>query len=325
MDELKSQIKQWEYKFFKIKGRQPTREDIKQNKDISLKYKQYNKLKNPPSTPIKQKRKTHQLNTPQESSPFQNYETPIKPEELGPTPQLNGKVLSIFEVITSPQSSLKKLPRDDITDVNNEIDIDVEPIFKTPVKRLNFIKDNVDETPAYFKHNFQKKTSTSPSPLLTQRYIKPISRLHLEFEDIKDELKYGDYEEFEELYNNYDDDDEEEEEEQEGNGSVPWKRKVKRQTRRVKMKSRPDIPIEPKRDLKAKLLNISKQSDMIQKEGDEIKEIINDNEEESEEWSEIETEYTKNTEIYSGNTKINKNYKRLKIHRKKFGKRSKNW
>lgn len=89
-------MKTWEHKFIDTHNREPTRDDIKGLRDVKQMYKQYSILK-----------KKHGLQQQgllaQESTKMLVH---IKDEdeitEIGPTPQVYGKAISIFEMNLSP-------------------------------------------------------------------------------------------------------------------------------------------------------------------------------------------------------------------------------
>ncbi|AET41230.1 Sld2p Ecym_7404 [Eremothecium cymbalariae DBVPG len=97
-EELKVQLKRWEHQFLKQNGRSPIKEDIRAHPDIKNKYKQYAKLKH------YQAKKPKLTRSPSKVS----HLTPQKrvDAELGPTPQIYGKVLSLFEMNISPRANV---------------------------------------------------------------------------------------------------------------------------------------------------------------------------------------------------------------------------
>lgn len=96
MDQLKIEIKLWERSFEKENGRLPEKEDIKADKEIKRKYKQYAQYKKL----IEHQGKQEHLESKQSGID----QTPVKAvvddakAEFGPTPQMNGKLVSIFEM-----------------------------------------------------------------------------------------------------------------------------------------------------------------------------------------------------------------------------------
>ncbi|CDR43282.1 CYFA0S11e03136g1_1 [Cyberlindnera fabianii] len=408
---LKVEIKRWEHEFREKEGRNPQKEDIKKDASIAAKYKMYNTIKmkvmkalkadtsireplTPTknanhlySTPQKSRKPTTHLNTPQQTSPPSAPSPVVK--MLGPTPQLNGRVLSIFEAITAntpikttptktmPQITIEEPYYDEFqTPTKKRLDFssfmrhDVEgssavnssspveepaqlpsspavpftdailskPIFKTPQKNT---APNMIETPAYLKSSNKSHVVTaSPSPLASQRIKKGLTTLIAELQDIQEDLKYGDYDEFDYLEAPSSSDSEHEETNEddqveliEDKGQAKWKRKKrkgpKRQHRLVHIKPLPsgeeDTAIDIEGDVKEQIKNI------VQK--DEIEVLESD---ESEEWSDDGNDYVRQKVDYSlmkGKRKpagVSRNFKAYKLKRRGggggvFGKRSKGW
>ncbi|SCU89822.1 LANO_0D06568g1_1 [Lachancea nothofagi CBS 11611] len=89
MDQLKLDLKRFERKFEKKYGRPPGREDIRALPDVKSKYKQYAAFQ------IEKQRQS--AKDPVEKTPQRN-----EPVELGPTPQIYGKVIGLFDMKVSP-------------------------------------------------------------------------------------------------------------------------------------------------------------------------------------------------------------------------------
>ncbi|WPK23976.1 hypothetical protein PUMCH_001228 [Australozyma saopauloensis] len=109
LEQCRSEIKVWEKSFAAEFDRLPTKADIKANSAIRKAYKRYQSLK---SRALKTEES--KINAIPESSLFNfvfsddsDVESlePTFNAELGPTPQANGKVLSLFDVIPSPPES----------------------------------------------------------------------------------------------------------------------------------------------------------------------------------------------------------------------------
>ncbi|KAK4178584.1 putative DNA replication regulator sld-2 [Triangularia setosa] len=143
-------------------GNKPSRDDIRQNPDIAKKYKQYHRLRDvlsgkippqelsnpskpkstshrPPQTPSKHSktaqtpRKQHVANpymqTPSARAPrtatpstARKLFSPVLPTSIGPTPQRDGKVLGLFDLLGKTPSKPTESPF-------------VKPIGATPSKR----------------------------------------------------------------------------------------------------------------------------------------------------------------------------------------------
>lgn len=371
MDLLKIQIKDWEHSFIKNNGRNPTKSDIKQNNEISLKYKQYRNYRinksNPLKTPTKAKKHVQQLETPQKTSPL-NSSPPIQVHELGPTPQLNGRVLSIFDVSTSPsvtptkqminvtvddEFALNSTPskkstfssrimecygeEEDHEIINSELEHEEEivtlpssqSIFKTPQKN-NRTQNFLTETPSYLTTGTKSHSlmGVSPSPLASQRMKKGLTKIIDELNDIKSELKYGDFDR-DELVPVIEEEEELLESENGGNKNpntlklYKKNRTQKRQTRRVKMKARKDLEVDEMKDKNV--------HDVIQEMEESKLQILqgihmepSSSEEESDSEEEVYVRQ-KLEPIDPKKMKERKNFVKLKINKKKkmFGKRGK--
>ncbi|KAH7159669.1 DNA replication/checkpoint protein [Dactylonectria estremocensis] len=147
--QLRADLKLWENDWAKThNGQKPGREDIKANPDIARKYKQYNKVRDilsgkapPPAKedpkPRKRKSDIHLAQTPTKRN--KNFETPSKNRNvdhdddlmnspaisrklfspasvtsLGPTPQRDGRVLGLFDLLVEKElrtPSRKDSPR----------------------------------------------------------------------------------------------------------------------------------------------------------------------------------------------------------------------
>ncbi|KAE8450022.1 hypothetical protein EG329_007161 [Mollisiaceae sp. DMI_Dod_QoI] len=135
-NDLRIELKSWEKEFAAANsGKKASRDDIKQNSDIAAKYKEYNKVRDILSgkiveqapapkrqTPRKRKReedaghivskrlqlvktpsKTHvqpwEVDPYDSPSVIRNLFTPSKKTVLGPTPQKDGQVLGLFDLL----------------------------------------------------------------------------------------------------------------------------------------------------------------------------------------------------------------------------------
>lgn len=161
----KVQIKAWEKSFLSENGRLPSKTDVKTNKEVYNAYKAYNHLKGrqkePTKEPIKdvKREKSKHLKSenpsskapPPSKAPIESQESdeeepqPLVSGALGPTPQANGKVLSLFDMMSPPQSSpskasASKIPASKHITAGLSSPLKQEP-FKTPTKtqkRLQF-------------------------------------------------------------------------------------------------------------------------------------------------------------------------------------------
>ncbi|KAK9446875.1 DNA replication/checkpoint protein [Limtongia smithiae] len=135
LEEIKLAIKKWEYEFRNTYGRVPSKTDIREHPEIDAQYKRYKVLKSGgkentegPRTPQKRKyqqhhnrtiattpsprRRHHTTTVPQSSpsprktfspsSPHTRRGAPLFPlTVIGPTPQADGKVLCIADILSA--------------------------------------------------------------------------------------------------------------------------------------------------------------------------------------------------------------------------------
>ncbi|CAI4044640.1 Sld2p SKDI_11G1070 [Saccharomyces kudriavzevii IFO 1802] len=96
LDKLKIELKTWEHGFIDKYSREPTGDDIKNLRNVKQMYRQYSILK-------KKQSLQQQKILEQESIEIPVY-TGNQDEitEIGPTPQVHGKAISIFEMNVSP-------------------------------------------------------------------------------------------------------------------------------------------------------------------------------------------------------------------------------
>lgn len=156
--QLKQSIKEWEHAFQRSNNRIPSRLDIKIDPKIYELYKTYKTLKSRTNgvDKVDNKKALESSNAGidinilesqsdiedveefnMESTESDNRQLKNQDTELGPTPQANGKVLSILDIrLTPPDSSpLKSKIGSKNTDVyNNQIEQAPEDTFKTPTK-----------------------------------------------------------------------------------------------------------------------------------------------------------------------------------------------
>jgi DNA replication regulator SLD2 len=116
-ERLRADLKSWERAFENEQGHKPSPADVKANADISAKYKLYHKLfrakssltrienSKPKASYISVSTALKQV-TPQKRSLDSDVLTPVKGvqvgndvETVGPTPQLNGRMLGLFDGI----------------------------------------------------------------------------------------------------------------------------------------------------------------------------------------------------------------------------------
>lgn len=171
--EYKLRIKEWEKSFAKANGRVPSKADVKADQKIYKAYKIYNLLK------LKQLKaaleSSHSTKSVTQEAPKKDLDpldfVPVPPElddesrddaksrslhntELGPTPQANGKVLSLFDILSPPESSPLKLRKG----LPMSSPIKSKEEFKTPTKAVKRIELS-DLTPT--RNSLVKKSLTS--------------------------------------------------------------------------------------------------------------------------------------------------------------------
>lgn len=154
----KKRIKEWEKLFFVQHGRIPDRSDVKANKDIQKAYKTYNHLKAKASRPEPEKTRENDSKSAKQTVQQNKYSADppqhklldvsidltdededemeaLANAELGPTPQANGKVMSIFDMIMSPPYSSplkeKNPPANDLLSPTKAFNTQE---FKTPTR-----------------------------------------------------------------------------------------------------------------------------------------------------------------------------------------------
>ncbi|KAL6454508.1 LOW QUALITY PROTEIN: SLD2 DNA replication regulator SLD2 [Candida maltosa Xu316] len=328
INEIKQKIKKWEYSFKEKHNRLPSKSDIKDNNDI---YKLYSSMKSG-KQPVK---------TTTESTSKDEMTSPVKPKtntiqgELGPTPQANGRVMSIFDFkMTPPESSPLKNKSTNILNSSPPKFAMLPPMSpvkkiappETPTKRrrLSFsvtptkpIPINF-ETPSYLtrhKENPQTPTSTtaqvdfkvSPSPFKPLRGIghRLADLYNRAIEEAKD-LKMN--EEYVSEGNSGSEDEIDDESTARDGSSVVYRKKrtQKRSTRRVKM-----APRQVDGEDKLQDVNVLDQMTKIEEhERKRLEAYINsDEEDEEEDKSNVFDTSSKKTR-----KPIAANYKRLKIN-----------
>lgn len=235
---LKKELKKWEHDFIKKYNRSPKKSDIDQFPAIKLKYKSYSKYKSKKirneRTPIKNNYLVDDTTVGKFPNISGNNEEDFNElinEEFGPTPQIYGKSIGLFEINLSPiKKKLDLIEVDEDDDALEESNIDkVEnllennrvPITKNDDKSNNH-KDlrNEISTRAYGPNSPLKIESTiryrqrtprrnlnielsenvtpvgiSPSPLWKRSLTKSLKELEHEFQTVRKELKLTEIEE----------------------------------------------------------------------------------------------------------------------------------
>ncbi|CCE87323.1 Piso0_005871 [Millerozyma farinosa CBS 7064] len=227
---VKQSIKNWEYSFRKEHDRFPTKNDIKNVPDIHRLYKEYKRLKNAPahSEIDKANKPNGVLNSidveidSSESEQEENFrEEPFEDTkndpQLGPTPQANGRVLSIFDLqLTPPDTTPTKKITDKTRIHSASTTPKIEP-FKTPTKKpskisgrslnstlhavsqsddqsaniLHARKDDITDTPQYLARNNHKFLFSIETPAKSQSPRKQhLNSVGVKHEQQSQELSY---------------------------------------------------------------------------------------------------------------------------------------
>lgn len=211
----KKELKDWEREFEQSNGRQPTRDDI--GTELRGKYKKYAYYKD-----LIKKQQKKKTGNPQ--SDEQNFSTPKKKKpvaaedpapgseeeneeedteldrytELGPTPQLQGRVLGLFDVQTpSSTPSKRKRPTNDDTNENNISSSPPTQQVVTPSKKnVHSPKVAVEATPDYLGKNSSYVDDYEISPMKPPRGIrKSFMSLIAESKQFRQELQQNGHEE----------------------------------------------------------------------------------------------------------------------------------
>ncbi|KAF6067051.1 DNA replication and checkpoint family protein [Candida albicans] len=249
--EIKSKIKEWEYAFRKQHNKLPSKADIKDDVEIHKLYSLYKSIKSG------QQQKPSKQETVNEPASVQS--SPVKRNdysprgELGPTPQANGRVLSIFDLkMTPPDSSPLKHKSDKASPSAFAM-----PPPQSPVK-------NIIETPTKSKNKsfvtpIKGRKIRSIGKRLTEVYNTSLK----EAEDLK---SFN----LEEEFQSHEEQESEETETTTNNDrkiAPRSKRTQKRSTRRVKMAPRPV-------NSKPSLENVNLQDHITKLEEGERKQLV---------------------------------------------------
>ncbi|GAV55493.1 hypothetical protein ZYGR_0AV01240 [Zygosaccharomyces rouxii] len=175
LDQLKIELKTWEYEFHNKNKRPPTKDDIKRLPDIKKMYKQYQALKRQ-NTEVPQAPKV--VVTPSKNDTSPRKSATIKKNdfsnvELGPTPQIYGKAISIFEMKLSPVK--KALNFEEINETPSDQPVDT--VQDDTKRQLTFPSNTPNSSP------FKK-----PRPI-ELKYYGPNSPLKLDEENINLSIK----------------------------------------------------------------------------------------------------------------------------------------
>lgn len=196
-ERLRTQLKSWERAFQKQHGHKPTPDDVKADSDINAKYKLYHKAFRAKSSSRTEnvRSKTEYVSTAhalKQITPHkrtradENVSTPAKEEQIsdndveivGPTPQLNGRILGLFDGIHDPTPLAKRRKLDwgeqlaearrnspaKATPRKRALSSVFHPEYFHLVTQISNISSPMQETPS-------KSTSSFPS-----RYTTPVTQ-----------------------------------------------------------------------------------------------------------------------------------------------------
>ncbi|PHH62053.1 hypothetical protein CDD81_7609 [Ophiocordyceps australis] len=173
--ELRADLKRWESEWAQLhQGSKPSRKDIKNNPDIARKYKEYNNVRDiiagkkqppQPTEPDRSQSRKRRSGSASSTTPpkrMKHIETPSKNElhqnevintpatsrklfspssvtSIGPTPQRDGRVLGLFDIL--PESDI-----DTPSKQNNDAQLQCN-ILATPGRRGSKANGNLGRTP----------------------------------------------------------------------------------------------------------------------------------------------------------------------------------
>ncbi|EDO15507.1 hypothetical protein Kpol_467p19 [Vanderwaltozyma polyspora DSM 70294] len=106
ISDLKIRLKTWEHEFIDKNNRPPSKYDIQGLPEVKLMYKQYSALKKGKGAKIDKSENQLTPKTLNNHKALDKFKSPIRSDsikiELGPTPQIYGKTMSIFDMRISP-------------------------------------------------------------------------------------------------------------------------------------------------------------------------------------------------------------------------------
>ncbi|KAG9566709.1 hypothetical protein KCU71_g4260, partial [Aureobasidium melanogenum] len=194
MQTLRAELKTWEKQFsVQHGGTRPSRDDIKNNVEIAAKYREYDRLRRPPTKQIESTKPAKPLQaTPRKAGPvaatpqkpnsqflvpsipsLQDEEAELEPTpaavrmHLGPTPQKDGHILSLFDDLSSTASKASRTALASIeANANFTPSKPSQPLFGNDESP----PDNVhDRTPASSSKRFLLDSFVSTTPLKRKR------------------------------------------------------------------------------------------------------------------------------------------------------------
>lgn len=166
LQQVKIKIKRWEYEFIEQNKRPPDKNDIRHLNDIRTLYKLYSRLKKRAvtGTPRRKEEEEEQQNVTGEAEP--TPEKHVNNATLGPTPQIYGKAISIFEMKVSPLRPIQETPTTEVEESENDeetprlaIHSVKKRLFDTDIPQLQVSEPN-NNGPLP-----PRETSTAPAPV----------------------------------------------------------------------------------------------------------------------------------------------------------------
>ncbi|PHH77943.1 hypothetical protein CDD80_7566 [Ophiocordyceps camponoti-rufipedis] len=191
--DLRSQLKRWEEEWATANGgSKPGRQDIKSRPDIAAKYKEYNKVRDvlagkmpppadrdsgskrrgqplPSETPLKRTKHSDAedevMKTPSIS---RKLFSPTKVTWLGPTPQKEGRVLGLLDLLTSTptQASKHASPRkkDALQTPSKTVHLQATPSKPTPSRSTSPSKRQCHKTTTPRRYRGELALGATPTP-----------------------------------------------------------------------------------------------------------------------------------------------------------------
>lgn len=177
-DQLKVELKRWEHQFIDEHGRGPRKEDIKRLPEIKEMYKKYAALRNKTKTDGEViKKPNSQIRSSDEAHKTAKV-------ELGPTPQIYGKAMSIFDMMISPTKT--PMVENYVQLQNTKQNDQVSPASTIPEAESDFF---LTEQSSEVKRQLTFDPS-SLSPAKTSHYYGPNSPLKWDKESLQISIKH---------------------------------------------------------------------------------------------------------------------------------------
>lgn len=225
----------------------PKKEDVKADVEIERKYREYRALKEDkiPKENGQRKRKSKEKHGEDDKNDKNHTDEPTTPQkpppvvitEIGPTPQMDGRVLGIFDVIPNEIMTTPMKSPQDLTTATPSL-----ARITTPVKGPQTPQSH-HQTPTYLTAGRGPAVYTGDSPLLKRKVSRSLAGMLEELKNIQEEPVDEEFQDFElnDVVSSDDDDDEDDDSAENpdasntGPNGKPYKKKgLKRQTRRVK-------------------------------------------------------------------------------------------